>query len=42
MDVINFKVDEEKKREIEEAVKNKGFKSISEFICQAIDDKIKL
>jgi len=42
MTVINFKVDEEKKRKIEEIVKLKGYKSVSEFIRAAIEDKMNL
>jgi len=39
MTVINFKVDEEKKKKIEEIVKLKGYKSVSEFIREAIEIK---
>jgi predicted aspartyl protease len=42
MTVINFKVDEEKKKKIEEIVKLKGYKSISEFIREAIEEKMNL
>jgi len=35
-------VDEKKKREIEEMTKIKGYKSISEFIREVIDDKMNL
>jgi len=42
MTVINFKVDEGKKKKIEEIVKLKGYKSVSEFIRQAIEDKMNL
>ena len=42
MTIINFKVDEEKKRKIEEITRTKGYKSISEFIREAIDDKMNL
>jgi predicted aspartyl protease len=40
MTIINFKVDEEKKKKIEEIVKIKGYKSVSEFIREAIEDKM--
>jgi len=42
MTIINFKVDEEKKRKIEEITRTKGYKSISAFIREAIDDKMNL
>ncbi|MHA1728691.1 MAG: ribbon-helix-helix protein, CopG family [Promethearchaeota archaeon] len=42
MSIINFKVNEEKKKEIEEITKLKGYKSVSEFIREAIDDKMNL
>lgn len=42
MTIINFKVDEKKKKKIEEITKMKGYKSISEFIREAIDDKMNL
>ena len=42
MTIINFKVDEKKKKKIEEITKLKGYKSISEFIREAIDDKMNL
>ena len=42
MTIINFKVDEEKKKKIEEIAKIKGYKSVSEFIREAIDDKMHL
>lgn len=35
-------MDEEKKKEIEEITKIKGYKSISEFIREAIDEKMNL
>lgn len=40
--IINFKVDEEKKKKIEEIAKFKGYKSVSEFIREAIDEKMNL
>lgn len=40
MNVINFKVDEEKKKKIEQVVEIKGYKSVSEFIREAIDEKM--
>ncbi|TKJ22937.1 MAG: hypothetical protein CEE42_12505 [Promethearchaeota archaeon Loki_b31] len=40
MTIINFKVDEEKKKKIEQVVEIKGYKSVSEFIREAIDEKI--
>ena len=40
MTIINFKVDEEKKKQIEQVVEIKGYKSVSEFIRKAIDEKI--
>jgi len=42
MTIINFKVDEKKKIDIEEMVRIKGYKSISEFIREAIDEKMNL
>lgn len=42
MTIINFKVNEDKKKKIEEIVKIKGYKSVSEFIREAIDDKMNL
>jgi len=42
MTIINFKVDEDKKKKIEEIVELKGYKSVSEFIREAIDDKMNL
>jgi hypothetical protein len=42
MTIINFKVDEKKKKKIEEISRLKGYKSTSEFIREAIDDKINL
>ena len=42
MTVINFKIDEESKRQIEEIAKLRGYKSISEFIREAIEDKMNL
>jgi len=42
MTIINFKVDEEKKKKIEEITHIKGYKSLSEFIREAIDEKINL
>ena len=42
MTIINFKVDEKKKKKIEEITKLKGYKSVSEFIREAIDDKMNL
>ena len=42
MTIINFKVDEDKKKEIEEITKIKGYKSVSEFIREAIDEKLNL
>ncbi len=42
MTTINFKVDDQKKKEIEEIAKIKGFKSVSEFIRNAIEDKLNL
>ena len=42
MTIINFKVDDEKKKEIEEIAKNQGYKSISAFIRKSIDDKMNL
>lgn len=42
MTIINFKVDNEKKKKIEEIVELKGYKSVSEFIREAIDDKMNL
>lgn len=42
MTIINFKVDEKKKKRIEEITRLKGYKSISEFIREAIDDKMNL
>jgi predicted aspartyl protease/Arc/MetJ-type ribon-helix-helix transcriptional regulator len=40
--IINFKVDDEKKKKIEQIVEVKGYKSVSEFIREAIDDKMNL
>ncbi|MBD3211457.1 MAG: ribbon-helix-helix protein, CopG family [Candidatus Lokiarchaeota archaeon] len=40
--MINFKVDPEKKKQIEEIARLKGYKSASEFIREAIDDKMNL
>ncbi len=42
MTIINFKVDGEKKKKIEEIVNLKGYKSVSEFIREAIDEKMNL
>lgn len=42
MTVINFKVDEIKKKEIEKIAELKGFKSVSDFIRQTIDEKINI
>ena len=42
MTFINFKVDEEKKKKSEEITHIKGYKSLSEFIKEAIDEKINL
>ena len=42
MTIINFKVDDEKKKKIEQLVEIKGYKNVSDFIRQAIDDKINL
>lgn len=42
MTVINFKIDEIKKKEIEKIAELKGFKSVSDFIRQTIDEKINL
>ena len=42
MTIINFKVDEKKKLDIEKIVQMKGYKSISEFIREAIDEKMNL
>ncbi len=42
MTIINFKVDEKKKLKIEEVVRIKGYKSVSEFIREAIDEKMNL
>ena len=42
MTFINFKVDEEKKKKIEEITAIKGYKSVSEFIREAIDEKMNL
>jgi predicted aspartyl protease len=42
MTLINFKVDDKKKKRIEEIVEIKGYKSVSEFIREAIDDKMNL
>jgi len=42
MTIINFKVDEEKKKKIEQIVEIKGYKSVSEFIREAIEDKMNL
>jgi hypothetical protein len=40
--IINFKVDEEKKKKIEEITELKGYKSVSDFIREAIDEKMNL
>ena len=42
MTIINFKVDEEKKKKIEELTEIKGYKSVSAFIREAIDEKMNL
>lgn len=42
MTIINFKVDDEKKKKIEHLVEIKGYKSVSEFIREAIEDKMNL
>lgn len=42
MTLINFKIDDEKKKKIEEVVQIKGYKSVSEFIREAIDEKMNL
>ncbi len=42
MTTINFKLDDKKKKEIEAITKIKGYKSISDFIRQAIDEKMNL
>lgn len=42
MAIMNFKVDEKKKKKIEELVELKGYKSVSDFIREAIDDKMNL
>ncbi|MFX0207365.1 MAG: ribbon-helix-helix protein, CopG family, partial [Candidatus Hodarchaeota archaeon] len=42
MTLINFKVDDEKKKKIEQIVEIKGYKSVSEFIREAIDEKMNL
>ncbi len=40
MTIINFKVDDEKKKKIEHVVEINGYKSVSEFIREAIDEKM--
>ncbi|MHA1150737.1 MAG: hypothetical protein ACTSR8_21150 [Promethearchaeota archaeon] len=42
MTIINFKVDEDKKKKIEEITQIKGYKSVREFIREAIDEKMGL
>lgn len=42
MTIINFKVDEDKKKKIEEITQIKGYKSVSDFIREAIDEKMNL
>lgn len=42
MTIINFKVDREKKKKIEEITRIKGYASVSEFIREAIDEKMTL
>ena len=42
MTVINFKINAEKKKQIEEIAKIKGYNSVSEFIRQSIDKEINL
>lgn len=42
MTIINFKVDNDKKKKIEEIVELKGYKSVSEFIREAIEEKMNL
>jgi len=42
MTSINFKIDEEKKKLIEEITNLKGYKSVSEFIREAIKEKLNI
>ena len=42
MTIINFKIDEEKKKKIEEITKLKGYKSVSDFIRQIIEKEMDL
>ncbi len=42
MTIINFKIDEEKKKKIEEITKLKGYKSVSDFIHQIIEKEMDL
>jgi len=42
MTIINFKVDEKKKKRIEEITKLKGYKSVSDFIRQIIEKEMDL
>lgn len=42
MTIINFKVDEEKKKKIEEITKTKGYKSVSDFIRKILEKEMDL
>ncbi len=40
MTIINFKIDDLKKKKIEDIVRSQGYKSVSEFIREAVDNKL--
>jgi len=42
MTIINFKVDKEKKKQIEEISQLRGYNSVSEFIREAVEEKMNL
>jgi len=42
MTIINFKIDEKKKKKIEDITKHKGYKSVSDFIRQIIEKEMDL